>query len=103
MSISTLTRAGRALELIAARHAGKLPADVVAEVISAALEVQKTLASEGVAIAYGESIGASSAQALRQNSKGTPIHVRQNSLGCINDLPAPAVPAERKGRKKQSR
>lgn len=102
MRTSVLTRAGRVLELIAARHAGKLPADVVAEVLNAAIQIQKFLQTEGVELANGELAGLSGFEAMRKNHKGTPIHIRQNSVGCVNDLHAPTIPPKRKRRKKQS-
>lgn len=102
MQTNALKRAGRALELIAARHAGKLPGDVLAEVLGAAIEIQQTLDMEEKPLAHWKLEGTGATETMRPDGEGKGVCDGGAPVGRLHMLHTPEKPLGRARRKKQS-
>ena len=101
MKQEILHRAGRVIECIAARHAVKLPGDLLADIHACIAQIQDEQRKDSQ-LAYWPFGQASEAETARQNGEGKEICNGGNPLGCVNDVSPPEVKARRKTNRKQS-
>lgn len=102
MTDSAIRKALNALELVAARHGGKLPTDVLGIVLDAALGLQFALSSKGDSLATGTAGQGANLAAMLQDFERAYVRRRPESVGLKPDMHAPAKPAKGKGNRGKS-